>query len=117
MRYRNRLDLALIVAEPQEGAVAAGVFTTNRFCAHRWSGAGGVWILPGKRHPRQCGYCQRCTGERRVQTCRGNGPNGGEALNAPPGDILISSTGVIGPQVLLEPVQKSMPPCQRVAPR
>jgi N-acetylglutamate synthase/N-acetylornithine aminotransferase len=38
-------------------------------------------------------------------------------LNAPPGDILISSTGVIGPQVLLEPVQKSMPPCQRVAPR
>jgi hypothetical protein len=33
MRYSGRLDLAPIVAESEVGATAAGVFTTNQFCA------------------------------------------------------------------------------------
>ncbi len=110
MRYRNRLDLALIVAEPQEGAVAAGVFTTNRFCAApvEWcrrcldsSRAKGILV--------NAGIANACTGEEGFKRAGEMARMAGEALNAPPGDILISSTGVIGPQVLLEPVQKSMP--------
>ena len=33
MRYSGRPDLALIVADEEDGAAAAGVFTMNEFCA------------------------------------------------------------------------------------
>jgi glutamate N-acetyltransferase / amino-acid N-acetyltransferase len=111
MRYKDRLDLALIVADDDAGAATAGVFTTNRFCA------APVEICKErlKRSPRSkgllvnAGIANACTGEeglrRAVQMTR----MAAEALTVSEDAILVASTGVIGQQVRLESIDEALP--------
>ena len=110
MRYKDRTDLALIVVEGEAGAVAAGVFTTNRFCAapvelcreHLKSSRAKAILI-------NAGIANACTGDEGLKRARASARAVGEALHVPPEEVLVASTGTIGPQILLDPVYKSMP--------
>jgi glutamate N-acetyltransferase / amino-acid N-acetyltransferase len=110
MRYRDRLDLALIVAESQEPVPASGVFTTNRFCAapvllcrdHLSSYKARAILV-------NAGYANACTGEEGLRRAHEMAKSAADSLHIPAETVLVASTGVIGPQVLLEPVVRVMP--------
>ncbi|MGA2404019.1 MAG: bifunctional glutamate N-acetyltransferase/amino-acid acetyltransferase ArgJ [Syntrophobacteraceae bacterium] len=110
MRYAGRLDLALIYAENPAGCAASGVFTTNSFCAapvelcrerleRRRAGA----ILAN------AGIANACTGREGKIRAGEMARIASEALGCPAGSVLVASTGVIGMQVDLDPVARSMP--------
>jgi len=111
MRYMGRPDLALIVAEPEDGATAAGVFTTNQFCAapvivceeHLRSSSAITGILIN------AGIANACTGEAGLMRARETTRLAAQALKVAPERILITSTGVIGLQLEVEPVVRSLP--------
>jgi glutamate N-acetyltransferase/amino-acid N-acetyltransferase len=109
MRYQNRLDLALIVAETP--AIAAGVFTTNRFSA--------APVQVCKEHLRDsrqinailvnAGYANACTGEEGVLRALDAAQVVADALHIGRESILVASTGVIGPQISIEPIKQAIP--------
>lgn len=110
MRYRDRLDLALIAAEPQAGAVAAGVFTRNRFSA--------APVELSKEHlksPHQkailvnAGIANACTGDLGIQMARQMAELVAQELQVGTEQILVASTGVIGQQIRLDPLAKAAP--------
>ncbi len=111
MRYRDRLDLALIVADDPAGAATAGVFTTNRFraapvelCAER---------LREKRRFRgllvNAGIANACTGEEGLRRASAMTRMAAESLGMSELDLLLASTGIIGWQIQLEPLADAMP--------
>ncbi len=116
MRYRDRLDLALILAEDE--AVASGVFTRNRFCA--------APVLLCKEHLQRgvsrgilvnAGYANACTGEEGLARAKRMASMAGRRLRVPEESILVASTGIIGPQINLEPVEAALPELiQRLSP-
>ncbi|NTU48441.1 MAG: bifunctional glutamate N-acetyltransferase/amino-acid acetyltransferase ArgJ [Syntrophobacteraceae bacterium] len=110
MRYRDRLDLALIAVEPELNARAAGVFTGNRFCAApvslcrenlKSARIRGLLV--------NAGIANACTGEEGMKRAREMARMTADALGASAKEILLCSTGVIGMQVELEPVSEVMP--------
>ena len=110
MRYTGRMDLALIVAEAEKGATAAGVFTTAQFRA--------APVTLCKEHLRasstrailiNAGIANACTGEEGLKRARKTARLTAEALNTPIETILVASTGVIGLQINVEPVARSLP--------
>ncbi len=108
MRYRDRLDLALILADEQ--CIASGVFTRNRFCAppvvlckERLKGGVARCVLVN------AGYANACTGEEGLVRAREMAAMAARSLQVPQELILVASTGVIGPQIRLEPVQAALP--------
>lgn len=111
MRYTQRLDLALIVADREDGATAAGVFTANEFCAapvlvceeHLRESSSTVGILIN------AGIANACTGEAGLRRARETARLTAEALKVSPEKILVASTGVIGLQMDVEPVARSLP--------
>lgn len=110
MRYANRLDLALIVADSGEQTAAAGVFTLNRFtaapvelCKEHLQAARPRAILVN------AGIANACTGDEGLQRARETARMTAEALHIPTQTVLVSSTGVIGQQIRLEPVAEVMP--------
>ena len=109
MRYRDRPDLALIAAEPGTEVVAAGVFTKNRFtaapvvlCKERLQAQGVRAVLVN------AGIANACTGEEGLKRAREMAGIAAEGLGVSPGAVLVASTGVIGMQVPVEPVQWAM---------
>ena len=110
MRYRNRPDLALIVAEGAEDATAAGVFTANRFCAapvelcreRLQSGKSRAVLV-------NAGIANACTGGEGLARAHEMARLAAEALGGSPSDVLVASTGVIGQQIKLEPVAAALP--------
>jgi glutamate N-acetyltransferase / amino-acid N-acetyltransferase len=110
MRYRGRPDLALIVADNPDGCTASGVFTRNSFCAAPVEVCREHLI---KRKARaivvNAGVANACTGSdgkfRALEMAR----IAGEALKSPADSVLVASTGVIGMELPLEPVIRSMP--------
>lgn len=110
MRYRDRLDLALIVADSPQGATASGVFTKNRFTAapvtlcrerleaHR---AGAVLV--------NSGIANACTGEEGLARAREMTGAAAKALGIDPEAVLAASTGVIGMQLQTDCVFDAMP--------
>ncbi|MGV8074632.1 MAG: bifunctional glutamate N-acetyltransferase/amino-acid acetyltransferase ArgJ [Syntrophobacteraceae bacterium] len=109
MRYKGRPDLALIAADKGFSASASGVFTNNRFCAApvelcrenlKSSGIGGIII--------NAGIANACTGEEGLRRAREMAKITARSLGAAPESILVASTGVIGQQIDLEPVERSM---------
>jgi glutamate N-acetyltransferase/amino-acid N-acetyltransferase len=111
MRYSGRPDLALIAAESGDGATAAGVFTTNQFCAapvvvceeHLRSSSTTAGVLIN------AGIANACTGEVGLMRARETTHLVARALKVHPEQILIASTGVIGLHLDVEPVARSVP--------
>jgi len=110
MRYSGRLDLALISAQNPAGCSAAGVFTKNAFCAAPVELCRErIKKQPARAILVNAGIANACTGEdgkkRAVEMAR----IASEALGIPAESVLVSSTGVIGMQVELDPVSRCMP--------
>lgn len=110
MRYKNRLDCALIVSE--RPATAAGVFTRNRFCAapvmlckEHLAAAGGM----ARAVLINAGIANACTGEEGLRRARDSARRLGSVLGIPPEQVLVASTGVIGPQIQLEVLAAAFP--------
>jgi len=110
MRYRDRLDLALIATESTAGATAAGVFTTNRFTAApvelckahlKTSRISGILV--------NAGIANACTGEEGLWRAKQMADLTAQALQVNAEQILIASTGVIGQQIQLDPIARAMP--------
>jgi glutamate N-acetyltransferase/amino-acid N-acetyltransferase len=103
------LDLALIVAEAGADVAASGVFTLNRFCAapvelckeHLKAGTARAILV-------NSGIANACTGEEGLRTARGMATAAARGLDLPMESVLVASTGVIGQQIPMEPVQKAM---------
>lgn len=109
MRYSGRPDLALIRCLNGEGCAAAGVFTRNRFCAapvelckERLTGGKARAILAN------AGIANACTGEEGKAKAAEMAEVAARALGWTAASVLVCSTGVIGQQVKVEPVARSM---------
>jgi glutamate N-acetyltransferase / amino-acid N-acetyltransferase len=111
MRYTGRPDLALIVADDENGATAAGVFTMNEFCAapvivceeHLRSSSATTAILAN------AGIANACTGDTGLRHARETARLAAQALEVAPDQILVASTGVIGMQLQVEPIARLLP--------
>ena len=111
MRYQGRTDLALIATDAEDGAVAAGVFTTNQFCAapvrvceeHLRLSIATTAILVN------AGIANACTGEPGLVRARETARLTAKALETAPEKILVASTGVIGMQLEVEAVARALP--------
>lgn len=110
MRYKNRLDCALIVSEAP--AAAAGVFTRNRFCAapvilckEHLEASGGV----ARAVLINAGIANACTGEEGLRRARWSARKTASLLAVEPEQVLVASTGVIGPQLRLEFLEGVLP--------
>jgi glutamate N-acetyltransferase/amino-acid N-acetyltransferase len=110
MRYSGRLDLALICAENPEGCTASGVFTRNVFCAapvelcrERLTKHRARAVLAN------AGIANACTGTDGKTRAAEMARLASEGLGCPADSVLVASTGVIGQQVDVAPVSRSMP--------
>lgn len=110
MRYRERPDLALIVADGGRECAASGVFTQNAFraapvevCRERLSGRSARAILVN------AGIANACTGTEGKLRAEEMARMVSDALRCPEESVLVASTGVIGMELDLEPVAWVMP--------
>lgn len=109
-RRPGRFDLGVVVSDVP--AVAAGVFTTNRFQAAPVlvaretleSGRSGLRAVVVNS-----GQANACTGQEGIDRCRRTLELVGEALGLEPGSILPASTGVIGDQLKMDLWKAAMP--------
>jgi glutamate N-acetyltransferase / amino-acid N-acetyltransferase len=108
IRYRERADLALILAD--DVAVAAGVFTQNQFPA--------APVLLCKEHLGQqqaraivvnSGIANAGTGQEGLRCARDMASITARALGIAEQTVLVCSTGVIGQQIPLEAVEQAVP--------
>ena len=108
MRYKDRLDLGLIVAEGP--AAWAGVFTRNicRAAPVHWSaeaaarGRGRAFLV-------NAGQANAQTGGRGEADCRRSAEALGSILGLEPEEVLLASTGVIGQYVNMEALEAGLP--------
>ena len=107
-RDPNRRDMALVVAD--QTCVAAGTFTTNRFCAapvivsreHVADGRARAVIL-------NSGNANAATGEPGLATARRTADLVAATLGCKPVDVLVASTGVIGQELSFGPFETGVP--------
>ena len=107
-RDPNRRDMALVVAD--QTCVAAGTFTTNRFCAapvivsreHVADGRARAVIL-------NSGNANAATGEPGLATARRTADLVAATLGCEPADVLVASTGVIGQELDFSPFETGVP--------
>ena len=108
MRYKNRLDLGLIVAE--NPAAWAGVFTRNicRAAPVLWSaeraarGRGRAFLV-------NAGQANAQTGRRGEADCRRAAEVLADLIGLGPEEVLLASTGVIGQYVNMEALAAGLP--------
>ena len=110
MRYEGRDDLALIFSE--KNATAAGVFTKN--CFH----AAPVTVCREHLHMNpdsiraivvNAGIANACTGKEGLEKARKMAILTASRLAVDPHQVLVASTGVIGPQIDLELFSRALP--------
>jgi len=108
LRYKDRLDLGLIVSDGP--AAAAGVFTQNRVQA--------APVLWSKEKPTKgpvrailvnSGQANACTGPDGLDAARRSALSASQALGCGPDEILLASTGVIGQALNVSGIEKAMP--------
>ncbi len=110
MRYQGRPDVALIAAESDVTALASGVFTKNCFCAAPVELCRRHLKSPGIRGIIvNAGIANACTGDEGLRRAKEMAAIAGKALDAPRESMLVASTGVIGRQIVLEPLSRAMP--------
>ncbi len=102
IKYRDRADMAMIFS--QSPCAVAGTFTTNKVKA-----APVIWdqgIVYGNKTARavvvNSGIANAATGEPGLRLCRETAAFAGETLGIPAEEVLLGSTGVIGPVIPLE---------------
>jgi glutamate N-acetyltransferase/amino-acid N-acetyltransferase len=108
LKESGRPDLGLLVAD--RGASAAGLFTTNAFPAapvtvsqrHLVSGRARAVVV-------NSGQANAATGELGIGDATGTCALVGESIGAEPEDVLVCSTGVIGPRVKMAKLTKALP--------
>jgi len=108
IRYKGRLDLALIVSD--RPAVAAGVFTTGKVKAapvlldmeHLRQGMAGAILV-------NSGIANACTGELGVEAASRTAQLAAEALSIDERQVQVCSTGVIGQQLDVARFAAAMP--------
>ena len=109
-RDPKRLDMALVVADAGTDCVAAGTFTTNRFCAapvivsreHVADGHARAVIL-------NSGNANAATGDPGLEVARSTADLVAASLGCEPGDVLVASTGVIGAPLPFGPFEAGVP--------
>lgn len=106
---KERLDLALVVADTDE-PVAAGVFTQNRFCAAPVRVSREV-LSDGKARAviLNAGNANAATGMPGLSTAREVAARVAAALGCPEDQVLVASTGVIGVPLPMGPFEKGIP--------
>lgn len=113
-RSAGRNDLGLVVSDAL--AVAAGVFTKNRFQAAPV--LVGREMLENRATARavliNAGQANACTGDEGVRRCRDVLRLAGAILDLPAQDILPASTGVIGPQLPMDRFEAAVPELPKV---
>ncbi len=101
-------DLALIVAD--KPCAAAGMFTTNKVV--------GAPVTISKRHIRSgtaraiicnSGVSNVCTGKQGIQDAIDMCRHTAAAVECEPGDVLVCSTGVIGPLLPMDKIRRGIP--------
>jgi glutamate N-acetyltransferase/amino-acid N-acetyltransferase len=105
-RYKDRLDLGLIVADPFYGGAAT--FTRNRAKA-----APLIWSK-GKSHKGRvilanAGQANAQTGREGFANCKKIAKSLAELLEVSPDEVLLASTGVIGQQLNMPAILNSLP--------
>ncbi|MFW6193463.1 MAG: bifunctional glutamate N-acetyltransferase/amino-acid acetyltransferase ArgJ [Gemmatimonadota bacterium] len=107
IRYEHP-DLALLASTTP--ASAAACFTTNRVQA--------APVLHSRRAVRDgrasavvvnSGVANACTGERGLEDCRETAGLVAGALGVPVGDVLVASTGLIGPRLPMDAIRRGVP--------
>jgi glutamate N-acetyltransferase/amino-acid N-acetyltransferase len=110
MRYTGRPDLALILVDCEKGATAAGVFTSNRFCAAPVEVCKEhLQFSPTRAIVINAGIANACTGEEGLRRARETTRLTAEFLNTSPEAILVASTGVIGLHLEVHSISRSLP--------
>lgn len=108
-----RVDLALVVAD--RPVAAAGVFTTNRFCAAPVQVSreqlGGIERGYGTMRAMviNSGNANAATGEPGLALARETCDIVSDALGCKAGEVLVASTGVIGVPLDIEPFEHGVP--------
>jgi glutamate N-acetyltransferase/amino-acid N-acetyltransferase len=106
MRYKDRLDVGLIVADNIQAT--AGIFTKN-IC----QAAPILWSKPkiskGRAILVNAGQANAQTGDEGLNNCRLSAETLAQALNFTSDQILLASTGIIGVQLNMEPFLKTIP--------
>ncbi|MBO4312303.1 MAG: bifunctional glutamate N-acetyltransferase/amino-acid acetyltransferase ArgJ [Desulfovibrionaceae bacterium] len=112
-RSKNRNDLAMAVSD--RPAVSAGTFTQNLYPA--------APVLVGRERVAaretaravlvNSGQANACTGEEGLANCRKTLEMAASAFGLDAEDILPGSTGVIGPQLLMDKWEKALPELAR----
>lgn len=103
-RHADKKDIAVIYS--QFPAAAAGVFTTNRFCAapvivSREVAAGGR----ARAVVANSGNANACTGEQGEADARGMAGLTADLLGIPAAEVFVASTGVIGYALPMEAIE------------
>ena len=105
VKYQNRRDMAMVFAEVP--CAAAGTFTSNRVKA-----APVQWDMkivqagePVRAVVVNTGIANAGTGAEGLRLCEETAKSAAEVLGISPCEVLVGSTGVIGPQVPLDRIQ------------
>lgn len=114
----ERLDFALVVAD--EPCAAAGMFTTNVFCAapvivsrehlERTAGTARVVMV-------NSGIANAATGDVGLRTARETAEMAADAVGCTADEVLIASTGVIGQYLDVAPFAEGLPAAVRALSR
>ncbi len=110
LKESGRPDLALLVADVDAPAAAAGAFTTNAFPAapvtlaieHLRGGRARAVVV-------NSGQANAGTGAPGMQDARATAAAVADVLGCQPDEVLVCSTGVIGPRVRLDRLRDGLP--------
>ncbi len=108
-KYEGKLDLGAIVSSTP--AVAAGVFTTNKFQAAPVLQCKDM-LADGRKISgilANSGQANACTGDEGLTNCRETLNLAAKALGVPADELLPASTGVIGAQFDMDKWEAAMP--------
>ncbi len=107
----QRFDLALV--EVDEGATAAGAFTTNKFCAAPVTVSRGHLGKGGSAPVRavciNSGNANAATGEEGLECAEATCRLVSETIGCDPKQVLVASTGVIGQLLDIAPFETGVP--------
>ncbi len=105
IKYENRKDMALLFAETP--CTVAGTFTSNRVKA-----APVLWDMgivkagkPVRAAVVNTGIANAGTGEEGMRLCRETAEHTAKTLGIAPDEVLVGSTGVIGPNVPIDRIR------------
>ena len=109
--HPDRLDMAMVVAE--QPVPAAGVFTTNRFCAAPVTVSrehlGGQGYGFARALVVNSGNANAATGEQGLGVARETCEIASQVLGCEVEQVLVASTGVIGQQLDIAPFERGIP--------